>query len=684
MTKKRKNRRPGSAEGQEARPAAGKALSGRGGSALATIAEESIVTSVDFYSLIDAVADGIALIDREGRIIAVNRALEELLGNTRGDLIGTTVQEQIGKHLSGYFAEEALRLWNEILSGGEVWTQSMVITDTRGRELPINCKVSALKQALSGGPMLVVTVRDLSELQEFRSALSSSEERYRELVDLLPEIVYEVDGSGRITFINQRGYELTGYTREQFEKGLLAADMCAPEDRERLIENIGRLLAGARPRKEEYLIVRKDGTTFPVVTNCVAIVREGKAVGVRGVAFDLSERRQIEETLLQSQKIEAIGTLAGGIAHDINNVLAGISCLATLIKEESRPDDRKLADIDEILNMTARGGEFARNLLGYARRGKYRTERVSLNKMAEQVLKIIERTVSKKITVRTELDPGVSDVEGDPGQLSQVLMNLCLNAVDAVREEGTVTVSTHDVRHQDLPGSMSPNLSPGRHVELRVRDDGEGMDEETRKRAFEPFFTTKEAGKGTGLGLPMVYGVVRNHRGDVRVESELGKGTTMIALFPALEPGMAAGVGRRSLLPPRRESMGTILLVDDEAVLRSTGKRLLARLGYRVLLASDGAAALGIFERHAGDIDLVLLDLGMPVMDGTECFQKLKALKPKVRVLITSGYSDSEKVEALIADGVLGFLHKPFSVEHLNRAVSRALGVLPPDPPDGS
>ncbi len=768
--------------------------------------------AVDRFSLIDAIADGIVLIDTTGRIVAVNQALEKLLGETRATLVGKTVRQQVGEHLSGHFADEALQLWNEITTKGEVWTQSLVFTDTRGRAVPITCRASRVDCEVSGGPLVVVTVRDLSELHEFRSALSRSEERYRtlfdssleliyehdlqrigrfidlndraldllgyeradiasltvpdvidpsdmpradrnmanllktgrdsrthefrlrgkdgrrvwvelsgtlivrdgkpravlgvarditdrkraeealvaseerfrELVELLPEIVCEVDTTGKITFANRRGFELTGYSREQFEKGLYVQDLIAPEDRKRLLENVDRLLAGKKTRNSEYRALKKDGTTFPVIVNTVPIFKEGEIAGLRGIVFDLSERRQMEESLLQSQKIEAIGTLAGGIAHDINNVLASISSLATLLKEESRPDASRLADIDEILSMTARGGEFARNLLGYARRGKYRTERVSLNKMAEQVLKIIERTVSKKITLRTELDPGLSEVEGDPGQLSQVLMNLCLNAADAVRDTGTVTVSTRDVRHQDLPGSLSSRLSPGRHVELRMRDDGVGMDEEIRKRAFEPFFTTKEPGKGTGLGLAMVYGVVRNHRGDVRVESEPGAGTTIVLLFPALAPAEAQVEGKRAPLPIGKGGTGTVLLVDDEAVLRSTGKRLLARLGYRVLLAGDGAAALETFKRFAGEIDLVLLDLGMPIMDGAECFRKLKALKPDVRVLVSSGYSDSEKVDALMADGVLGFLHKPFSVEHLNRAVSRALGVLPPDPPGRS
>lgn len=775
-------------------------------------AQDSHRAAVDQSWLIEAISDGVALIDMNGRFVAVNRTLEELLGEPRGDLVGASAIERIGKTVKGTFADEALAIWKEIASGGSgTWTYNLVFTDKQGEEIPISCKVSLAQDTTGAPPLVVVVVRDLTELQEFRAALSSSEERYRtlfdhslelvfehdlseegrfvdlndralellgysrdeisslavsdviapedmprarrnmknlletgrdsgtheycltgkggrrvwvevagslvmredkprallgvgrditdrknaeeafktseerfrELVELLPEIVYEVDATGRITFVNRRAFELTGYTREDLEKGMFATELFAPGERERLVESIGRLLEGARPRKNEYLALKKDGTTFPVVANSVPIMRDGKAIGVRGIAFDLSEQRQMEQTLLQTQKIETIGTLAGGIAHDINNVLASISSLATLIKEETAPGDPRSQDIEDILAMTARGGDFARNLLGFARQGKYRKERVSLNKMAGQVLKIAERTVSKKVAVKTDLDPGLDDVEGDPGQLTQVLMNLCLNAVEAVQDEGTVTISTSGTRFEELSGSIASGLSPGRYVKLEVRDDGTGMDEETRTRAFEPFYTTKEPGKGTGLGLAMVFGVVKNHQGDVFIESEKGKGTTVTALLPALEAKATETRDTKSPLPTRQQGTGTVLLVDDEELLRSTGKRLLAKLGYRVLLAGDGSEALEIFRQHGNEIDLILLDLGMPVMDGAECFRKLKELSPEVRVLIASGYSDADKVEGLLADGALGFLHKPFSAEHLSRAISRGLGVLPADRPDG-
>lgn len=397
-----------------------------------------------------------------------------------------------------------------------------------------------------------------------------------------------------------------------------------------------------------------------------------KEITVRKRAED--EKRSLEEQLRQTQKMEAIGRLAGGIAHDMNNILGAILGSATMIDQEVPRQHALREDIDNILTACRRGRDLTRDLLGFARKGKYVSEPVSLNDVVEKVGALLNRTFPKKVITELGLANGLRYVEGDPNQIEHALMNVCINAADAMNGEGVLTITTKNIDLKERLETTVMGLTPGRYVELRIQDTGIGMTKEIQKKAFEPFFTTKPKGKGTGLGLSMVYGAIKNHGGVVLVESTPGQGTIITFLLPTMPEGQIKPVRprfRRQVV--KHKGSGTVLLVDDEDIIRKSSSRLLQKLGYDVMLAENGKEAIEIYSHHRQKISLILLDQLMPIMDGTETFESLKKIDPDVKVLICSGYSKTKKIEALLANGAVGFVEKPFEISTLASELNAAM-----------
>ncbi len=389
--------------------------------------------------------------------------------------------------------------------------------------------------------------------------------------------------------------------------------------------------------------------------------------------MDITERKRIEAESQHLQKMEAIGTLAGGMAHDMNNVMAVIMGLASLLELEMAPDDPKLEDIKAMLEACRRGRNLTQDLLGFARKGKYRRERISLNQEVIDICGLLSRTIPKTIVIDTQLCETLSDARGDPDQISHAVMNICINAVDAMSGHGTLTLATENSVVCESEAVARLELKPGKHVCLRVTDTGRGMDPDILARCFEPFFTTKPKGTGTGLGLSMVYGTIANHGGVVTVKSEPGHGTTVTICIPAFEEADLAPDRDEKVTASLATGTGTILLVDDEASIQSMGQRLLESLGFTVLLAGDGKEALEVYRERRDEITLVVLDLIMPVMDGAETFRRLVEMNPEVKVLLSSGYSRQEKADEIMSLGSKGFTQKPFELHELSQAVAKAL-----------
>ncbi|MBW2278261.1 MAG: response regulator, partial [Deltaproteobacteria bacterium] len=390
---------------------------------------------------------------------------------------------------------------------------------------------------------------------------------------------------------------------------------------------------------------------------------------VRQAAVALDRRRaeaekdELEEQLFQAQKLDAIGTLAGGVAHDFNNILTGILGQSFILKRNFKSGSALFESAEAIETMTLRAAELTRQLLGFARKGKKRDMPVDLHGVLDDVLVVLGHTFDKRITLTTRLTTEPAEISGDPTQLQQVVLNLAVNARDAMPDGGRLVIETGVVRTDEMPHE--------RYITLEVSDDGQGIPDDVRSRIFEPFFTTKEQGQGTGMGLAVVYGIVQNHGGWIEVESEAGKGTKFTVALPAL-----TAKGARPVIepPPQMEAgSGRILVVDDEQIVREVVEQVLTTQGYEVVCRDNGKQAVEFYREHGAAIDLVILDLMMPVMNGTTCFRELRAIDPEVKVLLATGYALDEFGRQLVDDGLVGFVEKPFMPSQLAKAVVDAL-----------
>jgi two-component system cell cycle sensor histidine kinase/response regulator CckA len=378
-----------------------------------------------------------------------------------------------------------------------------------------------------------------------------------------------------------------------------------------------------------------------------------------------AERDKLHDQLLHAQRMEAVGTLAAGIAHDMNNVLGAITSFAGVLRSEIQ-EPRACEDLDQIVTEAERGAGLTRGLLTFSRRGQYRKLVIRIESVIRDVLPLLERTLPKSIAIHEVLDIADVRVEGDPVHLTQALVNFGLNAADAMNGSGTLVLSAA----VDAIAAGNPlSLASGRYVRISVTDSGIGLDAATRLRVFEPFFTTKPIGRGTGLGLSTVWGIARAHNGAVDVQSELGHGATFSLYLPTTDAPLTMAKPRPPSQPIAHS--GTMLVVDDEPAVRKGTKRILEKMGFDVLAAADGAEALRMFDERRGAIDLVVLDMGMPVMSGPECFAALRK-HSRVPILIATGYAVDAEAQALVAAGA-GIIEKPFRSEDLEREVMRIL-----------
>jgi PAS domain S-box-containing protein len=524
---------------------------------------------------------------------------------------------------------------------------------------------------------------DITERKGAELALRRSEARKDAVLRTALDAIITMDHDGAVVEFNPAAEQMFGISREE-ALGRPLADLIVPERlRDAHSDGLSRLLRTGEQRlvgrRIESFALRRDGTEFPVEVAITRISIDGPPT-FTGHIRDLTERkaaedrlREREEQLRQSQKMEAIGTLAGGVAHDFNNILTGILGYAALLKKGAEPGDRVHRAAEVIEKGAQRGAGLTRQLLGFARKGKNQSVPVDLHESIRETLELLGRTLDKNIRISQKTGPARAFVLGDPAQIQQVVLNLSVNARDAMPEGGDLVFGVDIVVLADEDCRRRPGTKPGDYVRLTITDTGCGISEDVQARMFEPFFTTKERGKGTGMGLAMVYGIVHNHGGAVIVESEVGRGTTVEIDLPRVAAPLAEAGEPAELDPRGIEGSGRILVVDDEEVVRDVTAEILRDLGYQVATASDGQAACDYYACHPGEIDLVLVDLVMPRMGGRECFRALKSIDPGVRAVLCTGYGFNIAAQELLDEGVLDFVPKPYELGRLSAVVSKTL-----------
>jgi two-component system cell cycle sensor histidine kinase/response regulator CckA len=503
-------------------------------------------------------------------------------------------------------------------------------------------------------------------------------ERFQYLVQEAQDAILLAGPDHRIIDANDRATELYGYSREEFLK-LRFDDIVPPETREKLQERLRATEAGELAT-HETVGMRKDGSHFAIEVSDKTFTVDGQQL-TQAIIRDISDRKKseqerldLERQLQHSQRLESLGVLAGGIAHDFNNILTTILGNADLVLHEMPLSAPGRRGVQEVVAASRRAADLCRQMLAYSGRGQFIVEETDLRALIEDMLNLVRSSIPKDTLLNLNLARNLPHIRSDVSQINQVVMNLVINAAEAIGDRsGVITISTgaQDCTSEYLQKSqLAENIRPGLYVTLEVSDTGDGMSKETLSQIFEPFFTTKFTGRG--LGLSAVLGIIRGHKGAIRVYSEPGKGTSFKVLLPAAGD-IAESVGGPAEAEANWKGGGTVLVADDEETIRTLGKLMLERLGFNVLLAADGREAVEIFEQHADEISLVVLDLTMPRMNGEEAFRALKELRPGVRVVLSSGYSESEIAARFAGKGPAGFIQKPYTLAALRVKVKQAL-----------
>jgi PAS domain S-box-containing protein len=730
--------------------------------------------------------------DFEGRFLDVNEACLHLLGYTAEEFLSLKFAELIGEDQF----PEAIEAFEEIIRVGSAkHYNTFKIKKKDGNFVWVETEGSLIYK--KGKPYAILGVaRDITHHRIAEEALKESEEKYKELANSLPQIVFETDENGMLTFVNQNAFDLFGYTQTDLANGLNALNMLVPQDRDRALENIGKVLKGEKVGSVEYISQRIDGRKFPIVIYANRILREDKSVGLRGIIIDLTEQKRSEKLLRESevrfrtaleanpdpvviydvegnvsffnhafsevfgwtvkeckgkkmdmfvpeknwpetkkmietvmagknvcatetcrytkngkiipvvisgsifynrdgkaegsvinlrdireqkrlqaqlqmvQKIEAIGTLAGGIAHDFNNLLMAIQGNVSLMLLDTDVSDPHYAALMSIEDRIQSGSNLTGQLLGYARKGKYEVNPINPNQFIEETSETFGR-MRKDISIHKIFSSDLYEILADRGQMEQVLLNLFVNAADAMPAGGKLSLTSENVTHADMKNGVY-NPKPGIYVKLTVADTGTGMDKKIQERIFDPFFTTKEKGRGTGLGLASVYGIIKNHGGYITVESEKERGAVFNIYLPAIREKHPREKEPHNLIV---SGSGTILLVDDEEMVLEVNVKVLEKLGYSVLEAKSGKEAISAYRENKDEIDMVILDMVMPGMGGGEVYDIMKEINTDVKVLLSSGHSLDGQAQKILQRGCDGFLPKPYRMGEVSGKLREILSA---------
>ena len=647
--------------------------------------------------------------DLAGTLLEISPSIEKFMGYKRKDLIG--------KDVSQFYVDAGSRkrYIEDLLQDKRISDYEIVLKDDQGESIYVSLN-SVLRTDEKGQPSKIIgSMRNITarkktetELQDYRlhledlvnartaelervnvelrseietrimtqNALGQEEEKYRNILEGMEEGYFETDLRGRLTFYNNATANILGWSRNELA-GMSFRKFVRPQTALRILRTLADIQrTGIHRSTFGFEIIRKDGSNRFIELSAQLIRGvEGSPSGYRGIGRDVTERLQAEmerkrlaEHLQQTQRLEALGKLAGGIAHDFNNLLMGIQGNASLMLTSLDVTQPLYENIRSIERCVQSGANLTRQLLGYARGGKYIVKPTSPNQIVQKTAELFERT-KKQIRIVQDYHKDIWTVAVDRNQIEQVLINLYLNAWQAMKPGGTLYMKTENV-NLDQRFIQPFNVKPGRYVKIVVRDTGSGMAPDVQERAFEPFFTTKPMGGGTGLGLASAFGIIKNHDGIIDFTSQPGKGTTFFIYLPATDQTV---VSETETVDGLQKGTETILVVDDEEYILKACRAMLTDLGYAVLTARSGEEAMSIFRELVAQIDLVILDMIMPEMDGSETFRRLKQIDPTIKVLISSGYGIDEIASDMLAMGCNDFIQKPFDMYQASKMIRDVL-----------
>jgi two-component system cell cycle sensor histidine kinase/response regulator CckA len=628
---------------------------------------------------IAAVSDGLVITDPglpDNPIVYVNPAFTRLTGFPAAEAVGRNCRFLQGPETdpaavaslreavaAGRPCEIEIR--NHRRDGSPFWNY-LTISPVRGEDGTVAHHIGVL--------------RDVTERRRAEDAVRSREKYFRLLIENAYDLIAVLEGDGEIRYTSRSISRVLGHEPRALE-GRALPDLVHPDDHDAVMDAFDRAVRNAGlPVWFEFRIRDADGGWRLLEASGTSLLHDRDMAGIVVNARDVTDRREAELALeesrrqfLQAQKMEAVGRLAGGVAHDFNNLLTAIRGNADLVLLDLADDHPVREDVEEIRRASDRAASLTRQLLAFSRRQVLQPTRHSLNATVREMQKMLRRLIGEDVHLQVALDPGLDTVRVDPGQMEQVVLNLAVNARDAMPGGGELTIETANVELDTAFARRHPFVLPGPYVCLSVRDTGTGMDRETLEQAFEPFFTTKPPGRGTGLGLSTVYGIVKQSEGYVFLESEPGTGTVVSVYLPRAQAPDDEPAGGGDGGGALRKGAGTVLLVEDEVAVRNLAKRVLQRGGYQVLEAHDGYQALRVASAHDGPIDLLLSDVVMPRMGGRELARRLRDARPGVRVLFVSGYAGVEPARDAVPLAGEEVLEKPYSPESLARAVHDAL-----------
>ena len=624
-----------------------------------------------YRNLFEASPDAILMVHDE-KIVDCNPATAAIFGADLDTLVGRSAADFSDR----FRADDTWSLGGmaqRVVDEGTTELQTFEWTCRRedGRRFDAEVRLKLFGES-GATPCLLAFIRDITRRNQAVDALRQSEEKYRQLIENASDAIVIVQDQ-QLVFANSRAFEMTGYSPSEMPEEALQA-VIHPDDLPLVIERHRQRTTGldGLPSTYTFRMVTRQQSTLTVQISVILVDWNGRPATLNFLR-DITDQMKMEAALQQAQKMEAVGTLAGGIAHDFNNLMQAVQGHVTLIDLDLPPGHAYREHVQAIEELVDSARHLTQQLLGFARGGKYRPRPVNVNDLVADSTQLFGRT-HKELVIETTTAAGPVVVVADRQQIEQVLLNMYINAGHAMPDGGTLRVSI-GVLELDRMFCEPYGTTPGTYARISITDTGVGMDEATCRQVFDPFFTTKHKTRGTGLGLASAYGIVKNHSGFVTVSSEPGHGTTFQVFLPKVEDSVTRTAPS---LPPLQRGHECLLLVDDEPAVTRVGRGLLERLGYDVLVADGGEAAVELLQANEGRIDLVILDMIMPGLDGRETFERLRALQPDLAVILSSGYALDGRATELMTRGCRGFIQKPFRLADLSAEVRRVLEDAPP------